>query len=675
MRTTLHLDALMSTAYIISQTRQAGSKQSEGAKAFLRMLNDDAVLLLAMLADAADEVILLVRFFDTNAFEPEQVAQQVTAFQARVHRLFAEGGCLQAGTATHVAIRGLHRVRAIPGRMPAATLGSEAGPCKLLVQACLGRMMAWARLANAVCETEFPGHGLIWALSVFALRNNGQDQTSQTVEGAETLHETDNRLGTLATAFHVDKADLAVQLNEHKRLAQQEFDIHPGEPAAEAWRRAFRSTQCDSKRRKRFPTDSLMPVLCCCLVAPGNTSGIERDFSKAQRILGPQWNGGELSEEHRTTIMMAKITPALLGSARLVWAQCLGKPRAAGSSDRRRRHLGLSLKAWSRRKARLSTTCESAWLKRRRECLDGVDARPASKLSEEDVLNIEMGAKAAWSPMHEKEMTWQNKRKRERLCEDVLEGTVPESATPAGVSLHDLRQQLAGRDALMARAKDRREKVLQQPKPLDIAHMGLRYVYVDGEAQATLQHREWRWASRKRELGLHEVADRALADIFVVLNPTSPGDRNQLVASMRGGLVCTPDMFLQPPGVVMKCRQMLHLKRNIFCSKRCRRKHATLLELCSRVCRLRAGGGDHLERRCRWTWHHEADADDCLDKFKRLVATRTTRNLSECVALVLPEEKSQQPFRCLPSRMTFKEFHTRLWKVDTAHSRFNVCGS
>ncbi len=585
LRTTLHLDALMSTASIIGQTRQAGSKQSRGAKAFLHMLSDQAVLLLGMLADAADEVLLLVRFFDTNAFEAEQLAQRVAAFRARIQRLFAQGECLRAGTVTHVAIQGLHRVRVIPGRRPMATLGSESGPSKSLVQECLGRMMAWARLANAVCETEFPGYGLIWALSVFALSNNGQDQTPQKSEHVETSYEINNRLGTLARAFNVDEAALVTQLNEHKRLAQQEFDNHPGESAMEAWRRGFRLTQSDAKRRKRFPADALMPVLRCCLVAPGNTSGIERDFSKAERLLGPQWNGGEMCEERRVTLVIAKITPETLANARRVWAQCYGKPRAAGSSDRRRRNLGHSLKALCRRKARLSMTSESAWLKRRRACLEG-DSGPASKMPKAEVRNVATAAEAAWTSTHEEEMLWQKDQQITRLCENVLEGTVPESATPAGVSLQDLRQQRAKRDKEIARDKARREKLLQQPKPLDLTHMGLRYVYVDKEAQAALQCEASRWASRRRELRLREVADRALADIFVVLNPTSPGDRNQLVASMRGGLVCTPNFFLQPPGVVMKCKRMLQRKRNIFCSEQCHkktRKHVGAVQACVRV--------------------------------------------------------------------------------------------
>ncbi len=64
-----------------------------------------------------------------------------------------------------------------------------------------------------------------------------------------------------------------------------------------------------------------------------------------------------------------------------------------------------------------------------------------------------------------------------------------------------------------------------------------------------------------------------------------------------------------------------------------------------------------------------------MDKFKHLVATCKKSHLSECVALVLPEEKSQQQFQSLPNCMTFKEFHTMLWNVDTTQSRFNVCGS
>ena len=269
------------------------------------------------------------------------------------------------------------------------------------------------------------------------------------------LTDSDSRLQTLAKAFKVDRGKLAQQLNEHKRLALAELGKCPQEPAMEAWRRALRTTQSDSRRRRQFPAQELLPALSCCLIAPGNTCGIERDFSKAERLLGKQWNGSPLAEERLMTIAAAAMTPELIANARLLWAACLGKPRAAGSS--RARHLGLSLKALAAKRAKLSKTSESAWLRRRRarQCdADGADATSSGPCKRRRCqvdaakpmsAGVVAAAEAAWSDGHMKEMAWQKKQQELRLSEAILEGTMDVSAL-GDDKMNEYKQKFAKHD-------------------------------------------------------------------------------------------------------------------------------------------------------------------------------------------------------------------------------------
>ena len=47
----------------------------------MTMLSPETILLLGMMADASDEVLVLVRFFDKEAFEVDRMAEAVETFK------------------------------------------------------------------------------------------------------------------------------------------------------------------------------------------------------------------------------------------------------------------------------------------------------------------------------------------------------------------------------------------------------------------------------------------------------------------------------------------------------------------------------------------------------------------------------------------------------------------
>ena len=80
----------------------------------------------------------------------------------------------------------------LPGGRP-KTLRDINGPSNAIVATCLGRMVNWWKLAEAVLQTEFPGWGLLLQFTAFhaprdlAISPNtrGQVQTCADVFGLD----------------------------------------------------------------------------------------------------------------------------------------------------------------------------------------------------------------------------------------------------------------------------------------------------------------------------------------------------------------------------------------------------------------------------------------------------------------------------------------------------------
>eukprot|EP00969_Alexandrium_andersonii_P110466 4875140-Alexandrium_andersonii.AAC.1 len=70
------MDALISVAVEICRVRQ-GSAEADHALSFLAWLTDEHLLLLSMAADAGDEAIVLVRFFDEVVADMSKFHEQI----------------------------------------------------------------------------------------------------------------------------------------------------------------------------------------------------------------------------------------------------------------------------------------------------------------------------------------------------------------------------------------------------------------------------------------------------------------------------------------------------------------------------------------------------------------------------------------------------------------------
>jgi hypothetical protein len=650
-RCLLNLDATISTMDIICAQRQTSSLEYQGAFRFLQMISQETnLILLGMLADACDECLVLTRFFDREAFRLEEMVEQIETFKRKLQWLFAGRGCLSTGY-TSLALTHLRKGKLvpIPGHAPVTLGGHEAEPSSLLIIECLGHMVAWSNLATEVATTEFPDFELLACFQVFKL-----------ADPLPVPATAGNHLRQIAEAFKVPMDggadELLGQFMEHQRIALA--GKAAGEPAATSWQRALQKTQSTCRRRKAFPAGMLAELLQRFVVSPGSTSGIEQNFSMFKRSLGQQWNGSELGEERRLVLQLAssampEADTNLLAAARLIWATMFGKPRTPTASGTMR------AVAKKPRQSNKNNRTAVAWLRRRRDRVAAfmATAKPVVDHAVEDA------AKAAWTAQHDAEVHFQKKARMEIHCSAVQQGVVGEHTLgqEAAEKMNGYRQDMLKREAQLVRKETALHRKMSPPVMPDLR--GGR-VFVDTGAADLLNQTPGQWALRLRTTELTVVQDRVGASVFCVLNPGKPGDRVQAVASLIGGVICTPELLLTGSGVALKLQRALSWPRHIFLSSSCYDRHHVMVDVLRRVCATTNG--------CRWTWYLEADGADRRALFLARARKRNRQHIQELVTLVGNDADMQ--FGEFPNKKTLTKFLAAVYRVDARFTWLGICG-
>ena len=641
-RCVLNLDALISTMEIIMRQRPTSSKEAQGARQFLAILNERSVLLMGMLADATDECLVLTRFFDKEAFQLEDTARQLNGFRNKLHWLFSKRGCLGTGF-TSLAREHLDRAKLVPcpkNGLPRTLGGHGASPAT--IAQCLGHMVAWARLVDEVCKTEFPDFELLNAFAAFKIVSQPPPTARRHVE-------------RLTKAFQLPTpAPVAFsQLADHLRVASRLGKEAPEESAAASWQRALQRTQDNRKRRRSFPADGLIPLLQRFVVAPGSTAGIEQNFSKMK--------SSEQAEERRCVLELAiqqhpEPPGELLSDARLVWAASFGSPRTSG--ERHSRRLSGN---------NVHVASAAAWLRQRRAGVAAASASSSRPGCVVDAGAIEAAAREAWGQWHDNEALYQSGVRGERQAAGVQEGVLDQDALgeDAGSKTQEYRNKEQDRQAKLEQRVRRLQTVGRAPAKPDFAG---RRVFVDPEAEAALAgNHAGAWARARAAAGLLLSDDRARATVFVVLAPSDAGTRSRLVAALTGGYLVTPELFLSPSGTALRLRRALNTPRRIFVSSACFLKHSGLFSLAERVAAAQPPA--------RWTWYHESKVDDQRVVFMDIAAQRAgAKHASELATLLLPGQLGAATYAGFPRRTTMATFLNSTSCVDSKFTRAGICG-
>lgn len=219
------------------------------------------LLLLAMLTDAADESMLVLRAQDKKTSNPADTAFWISTYISRIQTLFLEEKCLQLGY-TKIMMDELKRPLVYVVRGAALQSGSRAGASRDDVQFCLGKLQCWARLAIATARAEFPDFGILHAMSIFSLRPKDltyavrHDSDSIVSAGADDV---DCKLKTLAGAFGVDLSALTLQYHSVQPAAQAIFNDTKSFDDRAAWRDALQ--KCMQSRRRVWDVSKLLVVV------------------------------------------------------------------------------------------------------------------------------------------------------------------------------------------------------------------------------------------------------------------------------------------------------------------------------------------------------------------------------------------------------------------------------
>ena len=239
----LHLPAIIEVAHSIACARSC-SQEGRSMAQWLQSISSVDLLLLAMLADAHDEGLMLVRCFDNSQVDLADLANNLSTFTDHLRCLFDQAMCWTVeGYTSHVLQLLASHTIAIPAVgvgitriMPPATEADK--------DHALTKMKVWMQLAVSVLEAEFPSFSLVRA---FAILDLGIEKPAMTLasDNLANINRQENDIARLAQAFKLDASLLRAELS-HMRPRAQAVKQQIGCSTQEAWRKV---TQKASSRR------------------------------------------------------------------------------------------------------------------------------------------------------------------------------------------------------------------------------------------------------------------------------------------------------------------------------------------------------------------------------------------------------------------------------------------
>ncbi|CAE7339470.1 unnamed protein product, partial [Symbiodinium sp. CCMP2456] len=233
-----------------------------------------SLVLLAMMSDAADEVITLLRVLDTENFEMAEISLEIDSMLSRLKYLFLQEHVWDCGYTAYI-LEELKQPTAFLVRGQPKTLGGV--PSRALLQECLGVMKTFVYLCSETVVAEFPVIDICSAFRIFDLSIKGRDRGAET---AEHLPDTRDCAARLCQAFDVPLEPLLHEFWDHRRIAMHHAISHDCGSFA-AWREAVYKTSARSGTADRHPSDHLRELLIRLGAwGGGTTSGVERQFAQ-----------------------------------------------------------------------------------------------------------------------------------------------------------------------------------------------------------------------------------------------------------------------------------------------------------------------------------------------------------------------------------------------------------
>ncbi len=623
-RAVMNCFAVVKTADMIARQRR-GTVEGTAALNFLRWLDSERVVMLAMMADSGDDALTLTRFVDREATKTEDIFWQVQLFLDKITMLYVDGEVTQTATYTQWVLTLLRDpILFFVSGMP-KMLGHTSGVPAPVIRRCLRRMACWVKMAKHVADTEFPSFRVVTSFSIFSLTDgNERGQGSET----EKIHE---HLARLSTFFGVDLQQLTEQLDDMWPLARQLKSGGVGVTNWEAWRLAIDKVRKRASIMEAHPTHALLPPLirwCGWSVA---TSGVEQNFSQMERVYQSR---GMMMDDARLLDLFTLVVATLdaeqearvYRDARRLWTTHYGRARNYEALQVSRIDIG-KRKPQQQVQDGAKIMTEKDFISKRRSA---VSDKLRSWSSAGAAERVDKRAASQWTDSMQCEVDFQEAKRRKRLVEAHLEGQTVQSDLPGDFSTlekeYEKKERLNEKRRLAA--QKHRQNVLSRltsrnrPLPIRMRHM--KVFFAPSLPASTLQQLR----ARASVLRMFECKDRNVATLFIVEDLNHIGQRVHWNLALRGGYVATPEYLTSvgARGLIVAYNAAVANHRTVWVSSAFADTHPTLCKILETAVALHQSS---------WTWF-AGSADEFAQRVGR------TRACREILGLVTMAEKQSE---------------------------------
>lgn len=440
---------------------------------WLQDFDADGLLTLALLAEAGDEGLTLIRLTDREDADTADMSFWVADFVARIQHLFLDGAVLTTNGYVAHALSLLRSGCLVKFCGP--TAARMTPPTQGTLNRSLGRMRAWCKLAVEVCRAEFPDYSVFSALGIFNLSVTPQSAAA----GQAVLKLYDSSVERLAQLFQVCPQRLRDQVAKHRPVAAKlAADTACGN--REAWQQALLKTQRHNCTRQAYAADALKPVLLRYLSWRASTSAVEQGFSQLDRCGPAMASSGIRHETVCLRALLAKASPAEMEATCRAAQELYSE---SGLSGQTRRHVRVRIDSGCKRRQSQEMASEQQWLKKRRTSV--ANSLKAAGGQGSDATALDTTALPSWGEGHARELLFQRDKQKKRRLEAFLDNLLLKEEQPA-----DLRAQLRERGvknkaADNALLRKKRKKALLSSmtrRPLDLSGLSAKKVWLSSVA-------------------------------------------------------------------------------------------------------------------------------------------------------------------------------------------------
>lgn len=557
------LDQFLDVAQKIGDQRQ-GSKEHGDFVDWLRGLDEERLVQLGMIADCSDEMLVSTREVDDENVDTSKMHDAIQGLLCRLDALFNKKACLKLPGYTKHVIDTLKKQRLVfvGGQDGVRSIGGRN--LDEALRHCLSRMSAYTALVADVASTEFPDFELFCSFKIFNLEHANRNRSLNN-------EESDIALQRLAQALNVNLAALEEQYHRMRQCALQKLQDCPDIGNKAAWQLAVRHTKpCAAKADGKWKLDALLPVLWRYVGWTAATSGVEQNFSKALRAIGPQ--RGSLTDEHEELALRLTVykpdkqeKALIVANARCIWANHYGAPRqqsGAGRCDR-----GVL-------RPNFSTRSAVSWLRTRRAA-----AREAGILVG-DASGLSAAAGAGWTEGHDKERTFQAKKRQKKEIQALADGfLLPGEVQP---ELHAALVERTSKDAKAdaeAKRAHRKRQLMNTRAKLNLKAGMAACISAPDDGGLLVAMLTSKGLRLEDELSVN-------TQVLIVADPSNLTKQQKWTAALVGLLVCSPASVLGDSGPFLKYKPAVYAGQRLHLTDAFKAKHVGLTKLLKDACGL-----------------------------------------------------------------------------------------